>query len=424
MTKLRVLHIATSDISGGAAIASFRIHQALLGHGIDSEMLVLDKSSSHHEIKVAKSAALKPTRIRTYLGYALMRLQKTENINLHSPAIFGSGLIGKINRSNFDIINLHWIQGEFLSVEDIGKISKPLVWTLHDMWAFCGAEHYTLGTRYIEGYNTNNRPNDERGVDLNKWVWNRKNKQWKRPMHIICPSSWLTKTAMSSKLMHNWPITNISYPVNECTFRPCSLSEARLRTACVERKHVILFGAIGVHKDKRKGFDLMVDALSKLGRFLNKDSDITIATFGYGKDLDIQLPFPVVNLGYIADDNYLRYVYCSADVAVVPSRLDNLPQIALESQMSGTPVVAFNIGGLADIVSHLQTGYLARPYDTTELAYGIAWVIQQSDYKTREMSRERALRKYLPHNIASAYNDLYHTILESRSRHAHEIVID
>ncbi len=384
----------------------------MLSCGIDSRLLVLDGISEEEEIKVAKSIALRAKRLRTHLGYTAMRLQCTDNQDLHSPAIFPSGLISAINNSSVDIVNLHWIQGEYISVEDIGKISKPLVWTLHDMWAFCGAEHYALDTRYINGYTSQTRPCNERGIDMNRWVWERKVSNWRKPINIICPSSWMAKAAMSSKLMRDWPISKIAYPIDENVYLPTSILEARARLGIDICKRVILFGAIGLDKDKRKGFDLFVDALNRLDDFLGNGRDIIIATFGSEENLQTELPYRVHNYGYITNELKLRLIYCAADVVVVPSRSDNLPQIAIESQMSGTPVVAFDIGGLTDIVNHLRTGYLAKAFDTEELAYGITWVFKQSGDRLRKITRELSLLKYSASNIAHQYKQAYTSIIQ------------
>ena len=113
---------------------------------------------------------------------------KSKNSIINSPSIFPSKLIDFINNSDVDIVNLHWIQDEMISIEQIAKIKKPIVWTLHDMWAFCGSELYTNNLRWKEGYNKSNKPRDEFGFDLNKWRWERKSRNWRRDINFICPS--------------------------------------------------------------------------------------------------------------------------------------------------------------------------------------------------------------------------------------------
>jgi len=416
-SSLNVLHLTTSDVNGGAAKASHRIHRSLLELGINSRMLALHVSSSEPEIMQARSCLLSPiSKVRPRIGYSMLKLMHTDNLDLHSVSILPSGLIKQINDSPFDIVNLHWVQGEYLSIEDIGKITKPLVWTLHDMWAFCGAEHYSKDLRYIDGYTKYNRSCGESGIDINRWVWRRKVKRWQRPIHIVCPSKWLANAANSSKLMSGWLIYQIPYPIDDQIYYQSDSLLAKERLGINNNQTVILYGALGVNKDRRKGFDLFAQALSRLHNILDGTKEIIVVVFGDNiSDLNISLPFPVHCLGYITNERYLKDIYCSADAVVVPSRVDNLPQIALEAQMCGTPVVAFEIGGLSDIILHLNTGYLAKPFDTDELAHGINWAIGHANLSIRISSGRLAKARYSPSVVAKQYNTLYESMLYKNS---------
>jgi len=173
---MKILHISKGDIKGGAFIAAYRIHCSLREKNIDSYMWVDTKISNdptvmttEHTFLNKKLAILKtvPTRI-------LLKIMKKDNRVIHSPSFLSSSWVKKINESDADVINLHWVNREMLSIEDIGMIKKPLVWTLHDMWAFCGMEHYAKDNRWREGYQKHNKPKNEFGFDLNRWTWNRK----------------------------------------------------------------------------------------------------------------------------------------------------------------------------------------------------------------------------------------------------------
>jgi glycosyltransferase involved in cell wall biosynthesis len=119
-------------------------------------------------------------------------------------------------------------------------------------------------------------------------------------------------------------------------------------------------------------------------------------------------------VGYLSDDITLRLLYSAADVFVIPSRLENLPNTGLEAHTCGTPVVAFNIGGLPDIVEHLVTGYLANPYDTVDLAQGIKWVLDQRQSGSLGLkARERAVERFSNHMIAEKYITLYKKVINS-----------
>ena len=126
---------------------------------------------------------------------------------MHSPAIFSSGLTEKINQSDSDVVHLHWLHREMLSIKDIVSIRKPVVWTLHDMWAFCGSEHYSTDFRWSDGYHRNNRPVGDGGFDLDRWTFERKKRYWRQPFHIVCPSQWLADCVRNSYLMHDWPVS-------------------------------------------------------------------------------------------------------------------------------------------------------------------------------------------------------------------------
>ena len=145
---------------------------------------------------------------------------KTENSVIHTPALWNSNLPGRLNASDADVVNLHWISGQMLSIRDIARIKKPIVWTLHDMWAFCGAEHYTDDRRWHNGYARGNRPVYESGFDLNRWTWKRKQKHWKTPMHIITPSTWLADCATQSALIQGWPIRVVPNCVDMESWKP------------------------------------------------------------------------------------------------------------------------------------------------------------------------------------------------------------
>jgi glycosyltransferase involved in cell wall biosynthesis len=90
-----------------------------------------------------------------------------------------------------------------------------------------------------------------------------------------------------------------------------------------------------------------------------------------------------------------------------------LPNIALEAQACGTPVAAFSIGGLPDIIMHRETGWLATPFDSIELAEGILWILSDKDRHASlsASSRKKAVERYAESVIAAKYADLYLNLL-------------
>lgn len=375
---------------GGAARAAYRIHKSLISANQESRMHVINSTSNDWSVIGTKSVTEKAiTRFRGVLTGVLPKVMKTSNPILHSPAVIPSNWSSFLNRSDSDIINLHWINGEMMSIADIGKINKPAFWTLHDMWAFCGAEHYTEEYRWQEGYKKNNRPEYESGFDLNRWTAARKLRHWKKPINLIAPSQWLSNCVKNSALLKDWPVTVIPNAIDTNSWLPIDKDLARTLLKLPLGKPLLLNGAMGGTQDPRKGFDLLSRSLEYLR---GECQDIEIVIFG-------QLPpknepdigFRVHYMGHMHDDLSLSVLYSAADVMVIPSRQDNLPNTGVEAHACGLPVVAFNTGGLPDIVSHKTSGYLASPFDTVDLANGIKWVLNDSARRS-ELSRSARLK--------------------------------
>jgi glycosyltransferase involved in cell wall biosynthesis len=411
---MKIIHISFADTIDGASIATNRIHKALFEEGISSKQWVNKVFSDDHTVQgpFTKTEKLLNSLKRFLINKTLVKMLKTKNKIIHSPSVLPSTWPKRINESDADIIHLHWIQNEMLSIKDISKIKKPIVWTLHDMWAFCGAEHYTNDNRWREGYSSTNRPSYESGIDLNYWTWKRKKKYWRNPIQITTPSKWLANCVKESKLMSNWPVSVIAYPLNMDIFKPINKKIARDQLNLPLDKKLILFGAAGGIKDPRKGFDLLVDALKYL-KIYSKSNRFELVVFGQEKPKSSpNYDFPVHYLGNIKNDKNLSLCYSSADVMIVPSRQDNLPNTCLEAQACGLPVVAFNIGGLPDIVDHKKTGYLAKAFDVKDIANGINFVLdQKNQYILEKKARQKALEKYLPKVISEKFKSVYEKVL-------------
>lgn len=411
-----VRHLNYSDISGGAARAAYRLQQGLRRHQIDSLMAVDCKFSDDWSVegpfgRLDKALA----RLRPAVGAACVRLLKTKNAILHSPALLSSRWPKRLANLKPDILHLHWVCGEMISISEIGRLPGPVVWTLHDMWAFCGAEHYTEDFRWREGYTSKNRPSYESRLDLSRWVWERKRKNWKRPFHIVTPSHWLGRCVRESALMKDWPVTVIPNALNTDVWAPVERSLARRLLGLPEDQPLVLFGAMGGGQNLIKGFDLLRASLAHLRE---QRSDLRLLVFGQSTPHEPDdLGFPVHYMGHLHDDLSLQILYSAADVMVIPSRQDNLPNTGVESLSCGTPVVAFNTCGLPDIVSHQVTGYLARPFNTEDLAAGIEWVLADSgrhDDLSRN-ARTQAVERFSEAVVVSQYLAVYEKAISEQA---------
>ena len=404
--------MSNSDIIGGAGIATYRIHKALLKKGIDSRMFVNNYYSGDFSVippnsNIGKIAAL----VRPRIVDPFKSLLVTKNTSLHSLSILPSKWPKKLNKSDTDIVHLHWIQNEMMSIKDIANIRKPILMNTHDMWPFCGAEHLSFDKRWKEGYLKNNRPSNESGFDLNKYIWNLKKRYWRKPFYIVSPSRWMAKCVKESALMNNWPCRVIPNCIDTSKWEPLNKSFARKILNLPDDKEILLFGTFNSNNQFHKGFDLLQKSLYHL-KTKNKDCNLVI--FGQNKPQNpINYGFPTYHLGRLKDSYSLKALYSASDVLLVPSRVESFCNTASEAHSCGVPVVSFGIGGLKDIIDHKETGYLSEPFDFKDFAEGILWTLDQVklDNKLNYLSRRKALNNWDYSIVSKKYKTLYEEIL-------------
>jgi glycosyltransferase involved in cell wall biosynthesis len=411
---LKVLHVTHSDTVGGAAKAAMRLHACLGEAGVESRVWVDVKHSDDWRVSVP-GGGLRAlwSRLRRVLVKKFVTYVFPADGWPRSVAFFHTGLARRINASDADVVHFHWINKEMISIGEIGRIKKPIAWTFHDMWPVAGAEHYTAERWWQHGEGeTGAKQGGSDRFGVSRRVWRRKYKSWQRPMHVIAPSQWLGECVRRSELMQSWPVTVIPNAIDTDCWKPVDRKVARRLLGLPEEGPVVLFGAWGGGREPVKGYDLLVEALR--GLEATRMPEVNIIVFGQTEPRKAPgLPFPVHYIGMLRDDVSLRLVYCAADCLVVPSRMDNLPNTAVEAQACGTPVVAFDTGGLSDIVAHKKTGYLASRFSTKDLADGIVWVIGPDVQETlRVNSRASAVEKFSYAVVAKQHELLYQRIMK------------
>ena len=410
---LQPVHISNGDIQGGAARAAYRIHRCLTEAGSNSQMLVRNKASDDWRVKTPAGKLSKQFgRLRSPAGKAVSALQRRSGPGgPRNSAWLRTRLSEQIHASEADVINLHWIAAETLSVGDIMRMKRPVIWTMHDMWPLCGLEHYApenADARWRQGYKFSNRPNCVQGFDMDRHMWRAKSRLQTRQLTLVSPSRWLADCARASAQFSKTPIEVVGHPLDLSVFRPLERAFCRNALQIPQEEKIILFGAIGGGTDPRKGFDLLQDALRLA--YPGSVENTTCAVFGQCAPKTLpDLPIPVRWLGRFSDDLTLAMAYSAADVMVVPSRQEAFGLTAAEAAACGCPVVAFDGTGVADIVSHRKTGFLARPFDAGDLAAGLSWVLEDDNRRNNlaAASRLRSKSLWSYGSIASRYQDIY-----------------
>lgn len=428
VAPLRVRIICHDLGRGGAARATTRLIGALHPRQdeLGLELSVRTASGPPHPLEphhpLPGGVAEPMRRAAHFIRHKLDQLPSScANEGLRSRADVWTGIGRETSRAPLDVVNIHWIGTGTMSIGEIGRLRHPVVMTLHDMWAFSGAEHVNDGVRYRTGYSRASRPSTDTGIDWDRLTWRRKRRHWQTPTNVIAPSTWLAECVKSSALMSEWPTTVIPNPIDADYWSPIDRNSARARESLPEHATLILFGSDGVGAQQLKGLDLLEAAIRRIPFHLSPSyqghKEILLVTIGGDRprfESAGRLPIPVKHLGRIESDNRLRAIYSACDVVVVPSRIDNLPNIAAEAQACGVPVVAFNVGGLADIVKDAVTGRLVPPYDIDEMAVAITWVTQSPALNSElgQQGRVRVKQVLDPSAIANAYR----TVFESARR--------
>jgi glycosyltransferase involved in cell wall biosynthesis len=172
-----------------------------------------------------------------------------------------------------------------------------------------------------------------------------------------------------------------------------------------------MFGAASL-SDKRKGGDLLVQALSNLPASLKPHLLLLMLGQGSAAIADA-CGIPCLNLGYVDSDSIKAIAFSAADLFLLPTRADNLPLVLQESMACGTPMVSFKIGGVSDLVRPQETGYLATPEDTDDFCHGIIQLLEDSTLRQTMAHNCRmiALGEYQLQQQADRYTALYNAIL-------------
>lgn len=409
---MRIVHVSFSA-EGGAGRAALRLHQNLRALEIDSVFFDFDRATT-----IPPSGS--PGPLDRFLARYMRNIDKLPNkaqrhrlMNPWSNNWAPNLTLRKINALSPDIVHLHFIGAGTFPIREFENVRCPIVWTLHDMFAFTGGCHYT-GTcdRFLASCGSCPILKSQADRDLSRTNWNRKKSAWMNTrITVVSPSNWLASEARRSSLMADQDVFVIPYGIDLKCFNTLDRVESRRALGLSSDRFVIAFGAACL-TDPRKGFDLLWSALQEFNRRLG-DGKCELLVFGAGDWNPPQTSIPVRHIGMINDDRKLAQLYAAADVFCAPSREENLANTALESLGCGTPVLAFKIGGFPDIIDHRRTGYLANPFETESLVDGLEFLYSShlSGEDIRGACRSRAERLFDGLRNARRYIELYDSLI-------------
>jgi glycosyltransferase involved in cell wall biosynthesis len=414
---VKIVHLSTSDVSGGAARAAYRLHTGLRRLGHDSCMFVARRHSSDPTVTAFVPSPRLYNRLcrrlrweqitRSFGQYRIPRPDGHEAFS-NDRTQHGATLVRQLPPC--DVVNLHWIAGfvDYQTFFTAVPQHTPVVWTLHDMNPFTGGCHYDDGcNRYTMGCGSCPQLGSNNAADLSHRIWQRKRKIFAQiergRLHIVTPSHWMAATVQRSVLLGGRPVTVIPLGLDTDDFAPRPRCLARNILGVPQHARVILFVAESMEL-RRKGFALLAKALAGLADLTN----LFVISVGRRKPA-IDTQFPHLHLGHISNDRLLSLVYSAADILVCPALQENLAQTALEALACGTPIVGFAVGGFPDMVRQGVTGLLVPPQDVVALRAAIADLLQDVSRRAEMAAncRRIAVEEYSLEVQARRYIELY-----------------
>lgn len=401
---MRVLHVIGGRLSGGAARGAFWLHAALRHLGVDSRVLV--QKGGGDAAVTALDDGLAGGLTQAFVSRLNAPQRRADTGFIFSDAWFGNRIEREPAYREADLVHLHWINNGMLSPEGIGRLRKPVVWTLRDMWPMTGGCHYALDCKgYESGCGRCPALRSRTRLDRSRLHVRRKRASFAGPMHLVAISTWMRECAERSVIFRGREISVIHNGVDLDVFRPIDRATARSALGLPADGKIVLAGA-NFLDDRHKGMDLLSAAAARLA------SEASFLFFGKVPEGFLRdFPRAHRNLGYLTDAAALNQAYAAADVFVAPSTNEAFGKTLIESMACGTPVVCFDACGPRDIVSHQQDGYKATPFDPADLARGMDWVLARPGDALRLSARRKAERDFDLRVLAKRYQALYERAL-------------
>ena len=422
LCTMRVLIVNTSERTGGAAVAASRLMEALNNNGVKAKMLVRDKETDRLTVAAVPGQKWMQFYFLWERFVVWLRLYfNRKHLFEVDIANCGADVTQLPEFQEADVVHLHWINQGMLSLKGIRKIlntGKPVVWTMHDIWPATAICHLTLDCRNFETQCAHCRllPGSGSTNDLSTQIWKRKQQMLNdRQITFVTCSQWLAGEAQKSALLKGQRVVSIPNPIDTHIYTPKDKQQARQRVGLPTEGCIILFASQRV-TNRNKGMGYLLEACRLLAeQYPEKKEDITVAILGgHAEEIEGQLPFRTCPLGYVNDEQRIVDIYNAADVFVLPSLSENLPNTIMEAMACGVPSVGFRIGGIPEEIDHQQNGYVADYCSSEDLARGIWWTLYEADHEAvRKACLQKVAHNYSQQSVANRYLEVY----ESLHRH-------
>lgn len=404
---MRVFHISTADAGYGGAGNAARDICNLVERVHEVRMVVERSMRSTEGVKPWRWMRELRSKVRGFVGRLLIRIAGYSEKPYRSISLLPSGMDRVMNEFAPDIIHLHWIQSEMVSIEEIGRIKGRVIWTLHDWWPVCGAEHVlTSGNmeKIFNGYAKGEAELGTMSFDIDRWCWQRKKKAWNSSWIIVTPSTWMTWTVQNSDLLGENDVRTIGNPIDTEYLKP-------RMDSCNEQKQKRYAAEILFLTGRDRGTNKLGNELDIVISLLcarKERSRIRVGGCSYSS-VEHYGSCDVEYLKYTSNSDELRRLYQTADVIAVPSRMESFGLVAAEALSCGLPVVCYDVGGLKDIVVDGKCGIRCKGYDEISFSKSVV-ELGMSLNKRREFGmngRRHIVENYDKKVISEKYIGLY-----------------
>lgn len=415
---MNILQINSSDSKGGVAKNTYRFKKRLEEFGHKMILFVSVKNTDDKNVFLIKPLNKFLKKISHFLKKDLQGYltRKTTYLRANDIEFFNiKNLFKSTEYKKADIIHCRNLHGDYFNLKALKKISKekPIVWTIHDMWAITGhCAHSFDCKKWQTGchncYHLNIYPAIK--WDNTKYLWNKKKKIYDNlKINIVANSLW-TKKKLEKSILKDQNIRLIYNGVDSTVFRKYDKEAIREKLNFPLDKKIIMFLVAGGKGNPWKGWKYV----EKIINYYKDNKDIFFLCIGGRKDKQQLDKGNIKYIEYTDEDSLVAQYYSSADLLLYPSLADSFGLVVAESLACGTPVVTFKTGGIPEIVLHKKNGYLAEYKNTGELINGIKYIFGLSNAEFQEMSRhsiQRIKDNFELDIMVKNYLNLYQEIL-------------